>query len=179
MAPPTDHQDLKEVMNNLNTGSSPIIISATLPRTLEMLATLVESIDFFVHFCSIIFLVDFGSESQPPLFPGEAFESDVLYYAFSSTSSSSTNPKPPMRLFRTETGKVARFKSIIFGLGSKAWRLKSASASTSCYPTSFRVYVRSLHLINQSPAVFRKLRSLPSEVYHYFNKPIPPFLSRL
>ena len=37
-----------------------------------MLATLVESVEFFVHFCSM-FLIGFGSHCQPLLSPSEVF----------------------------------------------------------------------------------------------------------
>lgn len=76
MAPPTDLQDLRDVMNNLGTGSSPISIPATLPRTLEMLkilATSVGSIELFAHFYSTTYLIEFRSDIRPPLSPGETF----------------------------------------------------------------------------------------------------------
>lgn len=60
-------QDLKELMASPLQGAAPASIPVTLPRTLQTLqrlASLKETIDFFLHFCAALFLVHFPPGKQ-------------------------------------------------------------------------------------------------------------------
>lgn len=71
---PTSLQDLKTLFARLLEGPEPRVLPTALPwtlRTLEKIVSLKETIDFFVHFGTILFLQRFPLEDRTPLSTGE------------------------------------------------------------------------------------------------------------
>lgn len=74
--PPDSMQAIKALMDDLIKGSAAIPFFDPLPPTtksLNRLATLIDSIDFFLRFCPIMYLEHFSLECQTPLSSDEAF----------------------------------------------------------------------------------------------------------
>ena len=73
---PTSVQDLKVLITDQLEGLGPRSFPPALPRTLQTLkslASLTETIDFFVHFCATLFLMHFPLKYRTPLSSGENF----------------------------------------------------------------------------------------------------------
>lgn len=72
--PPKNLPDLKVFMANLLASSERGVLPTTLPHTLQTLrrlASLAETIEFFLHFCVNLYLTHFPLEKRMPLSQGE------------------------------------------------------------------------------------------------------------